>query len=225
MGPQPSKDSPAVRKRREEQRTRIVTAAITLFARHGIHHTSMQQIADEVGMSVGSLYQYLDNKEAIILEATLARERVNAEVFAEPRDPEAMQALLSEAIQERAEVPVEFAGLNCEIAAEGARNPVVGERLAGQFDVLRTLLGDALRVTDPELSEAEARTRAELFIAVQAGIATLRAGQAPVDDLAALGRRMLPLILAPAALSPIGTTGSPAPTAPTAAETSEEDTR
>ncbi|WP_161606070.1 TetR/AcrR family transcriptional regulator [Microlunatus speluncae] len=215
MGPQPSKDSPAVRRRREEQRTRIVIAAITLFARHGIHHTSMQQIADEVGMSVGSLYQYLDNKEAIIIEATLARERVNAEVFAEPRDRAAMAMVLGDAIRQQAEGPIERAGLNSEIVAEGSRNPLVAERLAEQFDVLRGLLGDALRATDPGLSEAEARARAELFMAVQAGIGALRASHAPVDDLAAIGLRVLPLILAPA----------PGPDSPTPADESEEDPR
>jgi AcrR family transcriptional regulator len=198
-----------------------VNAAIAVFARHGIHHTSMQQIAEEAGMSVGSLYQYLDNKEAVIVEATLTRERVNAEVFAEPRDAEAMAALLDDAIRRQAEAPVEFAGLNCEIVAEGSRNPVVGERVAQQFDVLRTLLGDALRVSDPALSEAEARVRAELFIAIQAGIGALRAGNAPVEDLAGLGRRALSLVLAPA--EPEVRTTQAAPR--TTADESEEDPR
>lgn len=48
------------------RRTQILVAAHRLFSRRGFHDTSMQDIADEVGLSVGALYRYFDGKEALV---------------------------------------------------------------------------------------------------------------------------------------------------------------
>jgi TetR/AcrR family transcriptional regulator, cholesterol catabolism regulator len=45
----------------------IMTAAIRLFRSKGYHATSMQDIADEVGLLKGSLYHHIDSKEALML--------------------------------------------------------------------------------------------------------------------------------------------------------------
>lgn len=45
---------------------RIVTASIKLFNDHGIASVRLQQIADEIGISVGNLAYHYKNKEAII---------------------------------------------------------------------------------------------------------------------------------------------------------------
>ncbi|MBU8922996.1 MAG: TetR/AcrR family transcriptional regulator [Bacteroidales bacterium] len=46
-------------------RDEILSAATTMFARHGYEGTSMQQIADQAEISVGSLYMHFEGKEAI----------------------------------------------------------------------------------------------------------------------------------------------------------------
>lgn len=195
MPPQPKKDTPAVQARRREQVDRIVAAAVTLFARQGIHRTSMQQIAAEVGMSVGSLYQYLPNKEAIIAEATLKMDRANAEVLSKDTDAETLDWLLRETLRRTALAPVESVALNLDISAEASRNPAVAERLAEQFEAACGLLAEAFRGLDPDLPPSEARLRAELYVAAQAGIGTLRASRVPAVSLAELGDRILQLVL------------------------------
>lgn len=196
--PQPGKDSPAVQARRRRQQDRIVYAAATLFARHGIHRTSMQQIAAEAGMSVGSVYQYLPNKEAIIAEATLAKDRATAQVLGEDPDLDQLRHVLGETLRRTAVAPVEPVALNTEISAEASRNPAVAERLADQFELACDLLGDAFRRLDPELSEPEARLRAELYIVAQTGLSTLRASRVRATGLAEAGDRILDLVLPPA---------------------------
>jgi AcrR family transcriptional regulator len=47
-------------------RTRIVEAALGLFAEHGYEGTSVRMIADEAGMSIGLLYNYFDGKQALL---------------------------------------------------------------------------------------------------------------------------------------------------------------
>jgi len=59
-----------MRRERERLRSRseIISAALTLFARHGIERTSMKQIADRADVSVGKLYTYFRGKEEIVRE-------------------------------------------------------------------------------------------------------------------------------------------------------------
>jgi len=48
-----------------DRRTEILSAAQKCFARHGFAKTTMEDIAQAVGMKAGSLYHYYDGKETI----------------------------------------------------------------------------------------------------------------------------------------------------------------
>lgn len=50
----------------DARRRQILTAAHRCFARHSPHVTTMQEIAEEAGLSAGALYRYFDGKEALI---------------------------------------------------------------------------------------------------------------------------------------------------------------
>ncbi|RIW34618.1 TetR/AcrR family transcriptional regulator [Bacillus salacetis] len=49
------------------KRKAILEAAVELFAEHGYTQTSMQQIADSIGISKGSLYSFFHSKEDLII--------------------------------------------------------------------------------------------------------------------------------------------------------------
>src|ERR1700750_101466 len=59
---QPQTDSVA------DRRSQILDAALVCFAKRGFHQTSMHDISAEAGISVGFIYRYLENKEAVISE-------------------------------------------------------------------------------------------------------------------------------------------------------------
>ncbi|MAG37645.1 MAG: hypothetical protein CL878_15530 [Dehalococcoidia bacterium] len=50
----------------QEQRQRVLDAAVHLFAEHGYEATGMRAIADEVGIRPASLYYYFPSKETIL---------------------------------------------------------------------------------------------------------------------------------------------------------------
>ena len=55
---------------------RVVTAALELFARNGVGGTSLQMIADEIGVTKAAVYHQYNTKDEIVLaaaEAELAR--------------------------------------------------------------------------------------------------------------------------------------------------------
>src|SRR5437762_14020379 len=49
-----------------DRRSQILEAALVCFAKHGFHQTSMHDISAEAGISVGLIYRYFENKEAVI---------------------------------------------------------------------------------------------------------------------------------------------------------------
>src|SRR5205807_9846179 len=55
---------------------RIINAALELFAEHGVGGTSLQMIADEIGVTKAAVYHQFNTKDEIVLaaaEAELAR--------------------------------------------------------------------------------------------------------------------------------------------------------
>jgi AcrR family transcriptional regulator len=51
-------------------RTRVLDAALTLFADHGVSGTSLQMIADSVGITKAAVYHQFRTKEQIVLAVT-----------------------------------------------------------------------------------------------------------------------------------------------------------
>jgi len=57
-----------VQKQKEAKKQHILDQALTLFAKKGYENTSIQDICNASGVSVGSLYFYFPNKETIFEE-------------------------------------------------------------------------------------------------------------------------------------------------------------
>jgi len=140
-----------------ERRAHIVAAAERAFVRFGFHATTMQQVADEAGMSAGNLYRYFPSKEAIVEGLCMADQVQRTEVFSELIGRldlrEALATTLREHLLSR---PTEKARMIVEIWAEAGRNPRVAaitaavdaDVLAGLTKVLRAV--EAARATfDP----------------------------------------------------------------------------
>jgi AcrR family transcriptional regulator len=61
-----------VQRRSQETRQRILTAAARVFADHGYAAGTTNRIAEAAGLSIGSLYQYFPNKDAVLVELVKA---------------------------------------------------------------------------------------------------------------------------------------------------------
>ena len=57
-----------VERKKEETKKKIITVAMTLFKEQGFNVTTMEQIAQEVDIAKGTLYNYFPVKEAILSE-------------------------------------------------------------------------------------------------------------------------------------------------------------
>lgn len=53
----------------EKRRAQFIDAAINLFGKHGYHVTTIREIAEAAGVSIGLIYQYVQDKEDILFLA------------------------------------------------------------------------------------------------------------------------------------------------------------
>ncbi len=149
----------------ESRRQQILDAACDQVRQSGFHGASMADIAKAAGLSVGQIYRYFENKEAIIAA-------IVAQDLAEMRDKfaemESQPGTLLDAIEDHLPEGIDKcfdprrAALALEVVAEAARNPKVASivRAADQQerDMARTMME---RNRKPEWSEAEFQARCE----------------------------------------------------------------
>lgn len=138
---------------RGEGRSRLLEAALTLFAQHGVNGTSLQMIADSLGVTKAAVYHLFNSKSEIVLA-------VAAPALAQMEHVTAEAEKGSDA-QERFELAL--AGLvdlvldNRLFSAAMQRDPQVGRELeeATEFRSLASRI-DVLLIGAEPSSEARA---------------------------------------------------------------------
>lgn len=117
--------SPATQIKRREN---ILDAAERCFARSGFHRTTMQDIGREAGVSLGALYVYFDNKEALIA-GLCERDRAEFQDKLEKLSaaPDLLAALRGIGDHYFHEQPAHKRLVAVEMGVESTRNPRIAE--------------------------------------------------------------------------------------------------
>ncbi len=178
MSPSPSPKKPQGIKKprvsREAREAEIREAAIRCVLRAGFHASTMDAIAREAGLSVGIIYRYFANKEAII-EAIVIHDleelRLKVAAFDATRgekldrDPENLYGFI-ERQHDRTR-----SGLRLEIYAEAARNPKVEAVVRRAAEVERDLIVQLLlRYMPGNTPRAELAGRADVMRIIADGL-------------------------------------------------------
>src|SRR5881394_1621105 len=153
----------------------ILDAALVCFAQRGFHQTSMHDISAEAGISVGLIYRYFANKEAVISAMADRHKNEIQEVLERARQApnllESLEILFTAHCCEDA--PQVVSAFVVDLYAEASRNPQVADLVR---DVLETAMDG---VTDliaraPETESAAHGLKpyelAELIFAVSRGM-------------------------------------------------------
>lgn len=150
----------------------IVEATAQLLVEEGFHKTSTNRIAERAGVSVGSLYQYFKNKEAIVA-ALVERFADEQFQFLAERLSEIATVDIEEGIRQLVDALLEAKALNPEL------NKVLFEQLppVEQIDVLRdwtdravTVVSAALEMRRDEISIENTEIAAYVLINACHGI-------------------------------------------------------
>ena len=161
-----------------DRRTQILEAAVVCFAKRGFHQASMHDISAEAGISVGLIYRYFENKEAVISAMADRYKKEIQEVLERARQAptllESLEILFTAHCCENE--PRVISAFVVDLYAEASRNPHVADLVR---DVLQTAMNGLtdLISRSPEAESAthglKPRELSELIYAVARGMLML----------------------------------------------------
>jgi len=175
--------------RANEQRERILDAALTCFAREGFHAATVQDIVAESGLSPGAIYGYFKGKTEIAMAIASERHKMERQrmefALAAPDIDTSLQRLLDGFVLElRNPAERRWRHLAVQLWAESLSNPrLKREALGGvsqAVDVLSRMIAQAQsRGSWPK--HLDPASAARVMIAILQGISLQRAWDERVD--------------------------------------------
>jgi TetR/AcrR family transcriptional regulator, repressor for uid operon len=161
-----------------DRRSQILEAALVCFAKRGFHQTSMHDISGEAGISVGLIYRYFENKEAVISAMADRHKTEISEMLDRARQApsllESLEILFTAHCCEDA--PQVVSAFVVDLYAEASRNPHVADLVRDVLDTAMDGVTD-LSARAPEGQNAGNDLRpevlAELIFAVARGMLML----------------------------------------------------
>ncbi|HBT0298439.1 TetR/AcrR family transcriptional regulator [Stenotrophomonas maltophilia] len=153
--------------RNEQRMILILQAALQCFVARGFHQTSMRDIAQAAGVSLGNLYNHFPGKEAIILAVAVAESEELAPLLQRLAAADGDRTQVLAFLQDFHALccQPEWATLAVEVLAESARNRAVAEAFAANRRQLQAVLAEALQ----QVAQRE-RRRPVLAPALQAQV-------------------------------------------------------
>lgn len=168
-------------KRAERRREQVINAARVCVRSGGFHAASMSQIAAEAGMSVGHIYQYFDNKDAIIRELSQSDfdefmlRITELNLASSYTIDDVVSTMVSKAAWL---LDIDRAAISREVFAEAPRNPRVAEILKhfnSRFrEIVRAIVGPLLK----DLAPSDVDMRIEMMLVLTQAL-PLHAGMHP----------------------------------------------
>ncbi|MBS1207443.1 MAG: TetR family transcriptional regulator [Proteobacteria bacterium] len=151
--------------RHQQRQDEIIAAARRRFRISGFHAASMSQIALEAQLSVGQIYRYFVNKDAIIEE--MIRRIIDYRIAEMQGKTETQH--LPEILAWRHTLSPDDDALMVEMAAEATRNPRVQEMLAEADARMFENACNHMQSRYPQLSEERIRCSVELLATLMEG--------------------------------------------------------
>lgn len=166
---------PQIEPSNPDRRSQILEAAVVCFAKRGFHQASMHDISAEAGISVGLIYRYFENKEAVISAMADRHKQEISEMLERARQAttllESLEILFTAHCCENE--PRVISAFVVDLYAEASRSPKVADLVR---DVLQTAMDGVtgLIARSPEAESAahglKPHELAELIFAVARGM-------------------------------------------------------
>jgi len=187
-------DAPQERHPDRDRREHIAAAAERAFVRHGFHAATMQQVAEEAGMSAGNLYRYFASKEALVEGICFLDQRERSGAFHALAHSEDVLGTLDTMLRDNLlNKPRHKAAMFLEVAAEAGRNPRIAEMMqANDAEVMAGLvkLIECAKASGQAAADLDPQFAARLMFTYVGGLFRLRALDAGFDVEAEAKRAM-----------------------------------
>lgn len=159
---------------KEAAKDKIIKAAFKTFTQKGYHTTTMDDIAKEVGVSKGALYQYYKNKKELLNEIVLSYHSMFRDVLKasfEKQDTTQIAEEGSHALLKKYRFHHEML---FEVIAIAGHDPEIKQSLKVEYEKDIKLLENFLQKqmeTGKVKLKVEANTLAQLYVALYLGMA------------------------------------------------------
>lgn len=171
----------ALTPRRERTRERLLDAAFTVFAHHGIRGASIEAVCEAAGFTRGAFYSNFSSKEELFLalaERAMRRQLASLESVGKELQPDiirggsvdhdAISAVLSVVVTDPGDAR-QWSLMRAELELLAMRDPAVGHPFLAQEETLRTELGAAIERILEDLGlrfTVDRRTAVDLLLSV-----------------------------------------------------------
>ncbi|MFK8850200.1 TetR/AcrR family transcriptional regulator [Streptomyces sp. Ac-502] len=170
--------------RAEATRQRILTAAARVFAEYGYAAGTTNRIAERARVSIGSLYQYYPNKDAILVE--LVTRHLDAGIAAAGRHqdgeaPESLEETIRLFVRTSIDNHLDDPQLLRVMAEQGPRSPELLDKIS-RHGRERIAYAHELFARHPEVRVADTGTATRLVVStIELVVHQLLAAPDPVD--------------------------------------------
>ena len=171
----------ALTPRRERTRERLLDAAFTVFAHHGIRGASIEAVCEAAGFTRGAFYSNFSSKEELFLalaERAMRQQLASLESIGKELEPDivrggcvdhdAIRTILSVVVTDPGDAR-QWALMRAELELLAMRDPAVGRPFLAQEEVLRTEVGAAIERILADLGlrfTLDQRTAVDLLLSV-----------------------------------------------------------
>ncbi|QLR41213.1 TetR/AcrR family transcriptional regulator [Enterobacter sp. RHBSTW-00994] len=157
--------STKLEERQKQRQDEIITAARHCFRASGFHAASMSQIAAEAKLSVGQIYRYFSNKDAIIEE--MIRRIIDYRIA--EMEGKTQTDRIPQVLAWRETLSEDDDALMLEMSAEATRNPQVATMLAEADARMFENAATHLKKQCPHLSDERIRCCVEITAVMMEG--------------------------------------------------------
>jgi AcrR family transcriptional regulator len=159
---------------KEAAKDRIIKAAFKIFTKKGYHESTMDDIAKEIGVSKGALYQYFKNKRELLNEIVLSYHTMFRDVLRASFGKQDSATIAEEGSQALLEKYRLHHEMFFEVIAIAGHDEVIKQSLKNEYEKDIKLIEEYLlqKKQNGKLAlKIEANTLAQLYIAVYVGMA------------------------------------------------------
>ena len=150
--------------RHRQRQDEIIAAGRRCFRKEGFHAASMAQLAAEAHLSVGQIYRYFTNKDAIIEE--MVKRIIDTRL---QHMEETATTNLPRLLAWRHALNEDDEALMMEVAAEATRNPVVAQMVIDADNRMFTHACLNVKRDHPQLSDEHIRACVEILAVLTEG--------------------------------------------------------
>ena len=158
---------------KEVAKDRIIKAAFNTFTKKGYHDSTMDDIAKEVGVSKGALYQYFKNKKEILNEIVLSYHTMFREVLKNSFEKQNNSTIAEEGSEALLKKYRKHHEMFFEIIAIAAHDQEIKKSLRNEYEKDIKLIEEHFQKQEKNgkiFPKIDANTLAQLYIAVYVGM-------------------------------------------------------